>query len=571
MNIALTSALLHFIWQGAAIACALAIAMNFVKSARARYGLACVALLAMPAAFAITFEIALPPRPLPMRVPVFFTIPPTLGSGTGQASSPPAPFDPIPLWMAGVALLYGYRFVGWFAAQRLRRRGVCAAPQHWRERLAELSTKLRLTRPVVLLESALAETPITIGIWKPVILLPLGLLAGLPNAQVEAILLHELAHIRRHDYLVNLLQALVEGLLFYHPAVWWVSRTIRREREMCCDDIASEASGDVLTYTRALAALEAKRVRVPLLAATGGPLMLRIQRLLDRQTPVSNAAPTLVFLLLATGAALFAFQPEPSPAPQPTPAPFAPDPEPQATPAPAPGPPAAPQRPVGTPQADTTQDESTAGQIRRLLQQLELEASYRKWLNEEVVWIISPAERAAFSRLQTEEERQMFIVQFWLRRDPTPDTQANEYQEEHYRRIAWSNDHFAAVIPGWKTDRGMVYIKFGAPDEKEEHPANGTTSPYERWRYRYLEGVGNDVILEFVDSNRNGTYRMTWDHNDKDAVLRVPPAGLTLYEQMELVNKSDRPSLPEKTAATNSTNLFERMRRFVEIRPRPTN
>src|SRR3982751_2221988 len=133
----------------------------------------------------------------------------------------------------------------------------------------------------------------------------------------------------------------------------------------------------------------------------------------------------------------------------------------------------------------------------------ELETPYKRWLNEEVVWIITPEERTAFGRLATDDERQQFIEQFWLRRDPTPDTEENEFKEEHYRRIAWANDRFASGIPGWKTDRGMIYIKYGAPDETEEHPTGGpgvrpieegggetTYFPYEKWRYRYLDGVG---------------------------------------------------------------------------------
>ncbi len=140
-----------------------------------------------------------------------------------------------------------------------------------------------------------------------------------------------------------------------------------------------------------------------------------------------------------------------------------------------------------------------------------------------------------------------------MRRDPTPDSEENELKEEHYRRIAWANDRFASGIPGWKTDRGMVYIKFGPADEREEHPTGGpgvrdiaegggqtTFFPYERWRYRYLDSVGQDVIIEFVDKSMTNEYRMTWNPSDKDALLRVPGAGLTLYEQMGLADKTDR-------------------------------
>ncbi len=221
----------------------------------------------------------------------------------------------------------------------------------------------------------------------------------------------------------------------------------------------------------------------------------------------------------------------------------------------------------------------------------ELETPYKKWLNEEVVWIITPEERTAFGRLETDDERQQFIEQFWLRRDPTPDTEENEEKEEHYRRIAWANDRFASGIPGWKTDRGMVYIKFGAPDEREEHPTGGpgirdiaegggetTFFPYERWRYRYIEGVGQDVIIEFVDKSMTNEYRMTWDPTEKDALLRVPGAGLTLYEQLGLANKADRfqgmsGGMPNMgmgpLSGTSQNNMFDRLQRFTNIQKAP--
>ncbi len=183
----------------------------------------------------------------------------------------------------------------------------------------------------------------------------------------------------------------------------------------------------------------------------------------------------------------------------------------------------------------------------------ELETPYRKWLSEDVTYIITNEERAAFKRLQTDEERDQFIEQFWLRRDPTPDTVENEYKEEHYRRIAYANEHFASGIPGWKTDRGRFYIMYGPPDEIESHPAGGTyerpidegggstsTYPFEQWRYRYIEGVGTNVIMEFVDPSNSGEYHFTIDPSEKDALLYVPGAGLTLYEQLGMYSKNDR-------------------------------
>src|SRR5258708_14545522 len=145
----------------------------------------------------------------------------------------------------------------------------------------------------------------------------------------------------------------------------------------------------------------------------------------------------------------------------------------------------------------------------------ELQSKYPRWRDVDVAYIIAPAERSAFDGLQTDEERDQFIEQFWLRRDPTPDTEENEYKEEHYRRIAYANQRFGSGIPGWKTDRGRIYITFGPPDELEPHPSGGAgpdamvTYPYERWRYRYIEGIGTDVNSEVVVPGMSGEDRTT--------------------------------------------------------------
>jgi GWxTD domain-containing protein len=183
----------------------------------------------------------------------------------------------------------------------------------------------------------------------------------------------------------------------------------------------------------------------------------------------------------------------------------------------------------------------------------EVSGSYKKWLDEDVRWIITDEERAAFKQLSNDEERDQFIEAFWQRRDPTPDTIENEFKEEHYRRIAYANEHFPAGIPGWKTDRGRMYIMYGPADEVESHPSGGTydrpmeegggstsTYPFEDWRYRYIEGVGQEVIIEFVDTCMCGDYHMTIDRSEKDALLYTPNAGLTLYEQMGMSNKTAR-------------------------------
>jgi len=183
----------------------------------------------------------------------------------------------------------------------------------------------------------------------------------------------------------------------------------------------------------------------------------------------------------------------------------------------------------------------------------ELGKTYKKWLDEDVVWIITDDERRAFKQLSNDEERDQFIEAFWQRRDPTPDTEENEFKEEHYRRIEYANEHFAAGIPGWKTDRGRIYIMYGPADEIDAHPSGGTyerpmeegggetsTYPFEDWRYRYLEGIGQEVIMEFVDTCMCGDYHMTIDRSEKDALMYTPNGGLTLYESMGLASKTSR-------------------------------
>jgi GWxTD domain-containing protein len=194
----------------------------------------------------------------------------------------------------------------------------------------------------------------------------------------------------------------------------------------------------------------------------------------------------------------------------------------------------------------------------------ELNSQYKKWLNEDVVYIITPEERRSFLQLQTNEEREQFIEAFWQRRNPDPDSPENTFKEEHYRRIAYANEHYASGIPGWKTDRGKIYIMWGPPDEVDSHPTGGqwdrpmdqgggstTTYPYEDWRYRYLEGMGENVELEFVDPTSTGEYHLTMDPSEKDALLRVPGAGLTLAESMGMASKSSRFS------NTDGTNMAE--------------
>jgi GWxTD domain-containing protein len=467
---ALGWALLHFLWEGALIALVLTAALPFCRGAQARYGAAGCAVLAMLLAFGVTVAVSIPGQPAAVPPPWAMAGAAHPGAGSGIAARTPGALEYIavalprvvPFWMAGALLIGLYRFGGWMAAQRLRRAGVCAAPPRWQDRLGRLAKRIGVSRPLVLLESGLAEVPLVIGHLRPAILVPLGLLAGLPVQHVEAILLHELAHIRRSDYLVNLMQTLVESLLFYHPAVWWISGLLRTERENCCDDLAVAIQGDARGYAAALVTLEERRQpgREPALAATGGNLMNRIRRLLNQPEKPRAAAALIISMGLLLGMfCLFAAAQQTKPDSQP-----------------------------------------------------EMQTSYDKWLNEDVVYIIRAEERAAFQGLRTDEERQKFIEQFWLRRDPTPDTPENEFKEEHYRRIAYANSHWGlSGTAGWRTDRGRIYIVYGPPDEIESHPAKGL----EQWLYRHIDGIGDRVIVEYTDPKHTGDYRHTKDPSVK--------------------------------------------------------
>jgi GWxTD domain-containing protein len=453
--------LFHSLWEGAIVAIILTAALSVIRSSRARYAAACLAMLTIVAGFICT--LVLVRQAANLNATAFnLTIPPA-PPGDGRnlinqfarltASDVLSWFAPF--WLAGVFIFHLRALAGWITARRLGIRGVCRAPEPWQERLIALHTRIRLLKPVALLESSLAEVPVVVGYLRPAILVPVGMLAGMPASHIEAILLHELAHIRRHDYLVNLFQTAVEGFLFYHPAVWWISSVIRAERENCCDDLVVAANGNAPEYAAALTALEQSRwaAHDAALAATGGNLMKRIRRLLyPRENPRPALAPVISAGILAIVAAmaLMAWQ----------------------------SPPPVPDSPS------------------------------QAWLDNEAAYIITDAERTAFRNLQSEAERQKFIEQFWERRDPTPGTIENEFKEEHYRRIGYANARFGSRtgIPGSKTDRGRIYIKYGPPDAIDSHPST------EEWRYRYIEGIGNNgVIIEFVDPDGSGEFHMSRD------------------------------------------------------------
>ena len=229
---------------------------------------------------------------------------------------------------------------------------------------------------------------------------------------------------------------------------------------------------------------------------------------------------------------------------------------------------------------------------RRRSLEKELNRPFQRWLKEDVAYIITEDERKTFKRLQNAEEREQFIEQFWLRRDPTPDSVENEYKEEVYRRIAYANQYFGSGFAGWRSDRGRIYITFGPPDEREENVGGGMyqrpmdegggftqTYPFERWRYRYLEDIGTNIEIEFVDKSLTGEFRMAMDPSEKDALINIPGAGLTHLEAMGMASKVDRVLGIEHQQIGQGSDMrpyspskskFERMDQFVKLqRPPP--
>jgi beta-lactamase regulating signal transducer with metallopeptidase domain len=333
--------LLHFLWQGALVA-ALAAAARMVlreASASARYLAGCTALALLLLLPAATFgwlwfagqaaepAAAMAEPEAAMESAAGWAAPAGLGDlapaaglplrqRAAEALQPALPWL-VGGWLAGVLLLSLRLVGGWTVALQLRRRWIQPVAPALQATLERLRLRLRVSRPVLLLQSACVQVPTVVGVLRPAILLPLSALCGLSPEQLETILAHELAHIRRHDFLVNLLQSLVETLLFYHPAVWWVSAWVRIEREHCCDDVAVAVCGDPLSYAHALTDLESWRSGAPQLAvaASGGELLARIRRLLGKPAPdaypsVWPLAGLILLLVSAASATALLLRPE---------------------------------------------------------------------------------------------------------------------------------------------------------------------------------------------------------------------------------------------------------------------
>jgi GWxTD domain-containing protein len=377
-------------------------------------------------------------------------------------------------------------------------------------------------------ESASITVPMTAGSLRPSILLPSDWREW-DREKLAAALTHELAHVRRKDAFIALVAGINKAVFWFHPLAWWLERKLALLAEEASDDCALLVLGDRCRYASTLvemtAAAREGRERIfwqAIAMARPSTLRRRIDRVLDESRRIHGGLGRgrwitllLVSAVMLCGAAALQLQPAPPP--------------------------------------------NKAQREARM--RAELESPYRKWLTEDVVYIITPEESAEFKRFSTDQQRENFIEQFWLRRDPTPGTIANEFKMEHYRRIAYANERFASGIAGWKTDRGRIYIKFGPPDEIESHPSGVQTStPYEVWRYRFIEGVGKNVEMRFEDEGRNGEYRLNQAPTQKSGLLDVPKAGSVLLEQMSLATKELRFDPPAANSGVTGDTFTMQMR-----------
>ena len=479
-----------------------------VRSASVKHAVWTMITIAMLAQAAVSFW--LPAIPLRVLSPVAISAPRT---DSIAIVLPPAPlvqqhapaslsWSAILLLMyAGVALaLLGQFVVGYLFTRRLVR--------------SSKPTALSAASGVAeLRESSWISVPMTLGWLAPKILVPIAWCEW-DAVKRRAVLAHEETHVRRADWVIGIVARVNCCLFWFHPLAWWLKRELAVLAEYACDDSALEMLQDRQDYARVLLdmAVAAKSVNGRLVwgaisMAKHSTVQKRIDQILDetRRIPKAFGASRwatlavcslpLVYLISAVQLAPAQSPPRdvPGVAQAQTPAALAP-----------------PAQVIAQAQTPVSPAAPEA-RLRRIP-----ESPYVRWLDQEVRWIISDVERASFMSLRTDAEREKFIEQFWLQRDPTPGTEENEYKEEHYRRIAYANDHFAEALPGWNTDRGMVYIRFGPPDAIDVHgEIQGASYPYESWQYRYIQGIGTDVTLDFVDTTMTGRYHLTRDPSEK--------------------------------------------------------
>jgi len=374
-------------------------------------------------------------------------------------------------------------------------------------------------------ESESISVPMTLGQIAPTILLPLGWREW-DSAKLRAVLAHEEAHVRRADWAIGVMARVNCCVFWFHPLSWWLKRELALLAEFACDDLVLRQVEDRRQYAQALleVARAMKSAHGRLLGnavsmAKKTNVQKRMDQILDdtrKIPPTFGRRGWVALLVCGLPVGYFASAVQLAPAQIKTVAPVA-----EAT--------AKPQavkitleqvNPVQVAQARRDAPRQVLAQaapapVPAPASVPPSASPLKKWLDQEVTYIISDEERMAFRRLQTDEEHQKFIEQFWLRRDPTPGTETNEMREEHYRRIAFANDRFTEKIPGWQTDRGMIYIKYGPPDGLKSLGATATTYPFENWYYRDPGGFG-PAEFEFVDPTMTGRYHLTKDPTEKN-------------------------------------------------------
>jgi GWxTD domain-containing protein len=489
--------LIHSLWQAAVIALVYGLVNVSIAGAqsRVRYGMALVALLAIfvTAAGTLSYEYArcvrehlvMPGGDLSRLLPF------PVGGGEMLSKGRHAEGPNLDLWlpwidgawMLGVLCLSARTAGGWIWLERLRRNAMLPVPDGMSAVINDLRHRMDIGRRVDLRVSAEVAGTMTMGLFRSVVLVPASALLQLREEEMSALLAHELAHIRRADYVWNLAQTLVETLLFFHPAVWWIGDRMRQEREHCCDEIAVEACGSATVYAQALLSLEEQRVYVSVLAmgADGHQprrvLLRRIQRVLGEPASAQRSTGSRLIAVAAGCVCVMLFLLPVS-------------------------------RRLGYGGVHA-QGQATAGSAYVA----GMGKLYRQWVDEDVRWIITSEEMKAFDQLGTDVERDKFIEQFWTRRNPSG-AKADAYREEHYRRIAYANVHFKATDEaGWRTDRGRIYIVYGRPDSIDSHPGGGslkgiegfaakdtTPHPFEVWNYKQIDGAGGPASYFFQDS-----------------------------------------------------------------------
>ncbi len=340
---------------------------------------------------------------------------------------------------------------------------------------------------VPLRESDAIAVPVTTGVFRPGILLPAGWHKW-DDETLRAALLHEAIHVRRRDPLMAFLSALNACVFWFHPLARWMESQIRLLCEEATDDACVAELGNRERYASVLlqmaSAAGGRRTQQlwPAIAmARPSQVKRRIDRMLDGAHKGARGLSKAGWLVALVVAAPLVYS-------------------------------------------------AAVIRVEHAEVRSDLTGPYRKWVDEDVIYIIAPEERVVFLGLRTDTEREQFIEQFWLRRDPTPDTPKNEAKEEHYRRIAYANERFALGVPGWQTDRGRIYITLGPPDEIESHPSGtgGETSPWEEWRYRRVGNLQRPAEYLFVDRNRDGEYTLR-SGSLRPSVLIRPAPGVATY------------------------------------------